>query len=291
MKKIILLTGSLMPVLFSLAQLPDTDIFVADMKWSKDSTYFGTPVNITHRQGYDNHPCFASNGASLYYVGADSNQCDVKRYLFASKISAVVTRSRESEFSPGMAPGGHLMTVVRIDADSSQHAYTFPPGNPRHPTLIYGTDSIGYYCWMNDSLLAMFIVGTPHSLQILNRARIQRTKITENIGRCLKLNADSTHLYYVSKHSETDWRIHTLSVKDFKIAEVARTLPGVEDFAVLKDGTLLMGDQGILYALKAPKKKWKKVADFSASVGNFYRIAVSPQENKMAMVGYADKRP
>ena len=283
------LLALLLSPLFTSGQYPDSEIYVVDMKFTKDSTWFGVPTNISSHEGYDNHPYFSRNGGSLYYVSSDNNQCDVKRYLFASKVSASITRTKESEFSPGMTPDGSSMTVVRIDADSAQRAYLFPPGNPRKPQFLPGTDSIGYYCWLNDSLLAMFIVGTPNTLQLLDRKTLQRTRIANNIGRCLRLSADSTRLLFVIKHGEKDWRIHALPFRDTVYKEVTPTLPGAEDFAVMHDGTLLMGDQGMLYACKPGKKKWKKIADFSQSVGPFTRIAISPQENKIAIVSTPKK--
>jgi hypothetical protein len=276
---------------FAMAQLPDTDIFVAEMKWTKDSTYFKNPVNITHREGYDNHPYFSANGSALYYSATDYKQCDIKRYFFATRVSANVNHSKESDFSPGLTPDGKSMSVVRIDLDSAQRAYTFPLNDAAHPVVIAGTDSIGYYCWLKDTLLAMFIIGEPSTLQILNRNMLTRTTVSSNIGRCLKLSADSSLLYFLVKHSETDWRIHTYNVKTAAVEEVAETMPGDEDFAVLHDGTLLMGDHGKLFALKKGKKKWKEVADFTASVGNFNRISISPKEDKIALVGILEKKP
>jgi hypothetical protein len=213
------------------------------------------------------------------------------RYSFSRKTAATVTRTDESEFSPGLSADGLHMSVVRIDKDSGQRAYTFPLDHPENASVIAGTDSIGYYCWLNDKELAMFILGSPHTLQVLNRTLLQRSRIAGDIGRCMKLSSDSTLLYFVIKHSETDWRIHSYHIKDHTVAEVAPLLQGNEDFVVLKNGTMLMGDKGILYAKKAGKKKWKQVADFSASTGAFFRLVVSPQENKIALVVSAEKKP
>jgi WD40-like Beta Propeller Repeat len=291
MKTIFLTLGALAFALYSSGQYPDTEIYVADMKMSNDSTYFRVPQNITNHPGYDNQPCFSPNGASLYYVSLNGEQTDVMRYSFHSRKAATVTRTPESEFSPGLSPDGLKMTVVRIDTDSGQRAYAFPLDQPGNASVISGTDSIGYYCWLNDTELAMFILGSPHTLQVLNRTLLQRSRIAGDIGRCMKLSADSTLLYFVIKHSETDWKIHSYYIKDHTVAEVVPLFPGNEDFVVLKNGTLLTGDKGLLYALYGGKKKWKQVADFSASTGPFLRLAVNPQENKIALVVSVEKKP
>jgi len=289
--KLIFNLAFFLPALHASAQYPDTEIYVADMKMTKDSTWFGMPQNITNHPGYDNQPCFALNESAVYYVSSDEKQTDVMRYSFFTKKSATVMRTEESEFSPGLSSDGLTMTVVRIDLDSGQRAYSFPIDHPEKAAVIQGTDSIGYYCQLNNQFLAMFILGTPHTLQLLNRPMLQRTRIAGDIGRCMKLSADSTLLYFVIKHSETDWKIHTYRIKDSLIDKGIPVIPGNEDFAILKNGTLLMGDKGKLFAAKAGKKKWKQVADFSSVTGNFLRLSVSPNENKIAVVATVEKKP
>lgn len=68
---------------------------------------------------------------------------------------------------------------------------------------------------------------------------------------------------------------------------------GVEDFAITRDGKLMCGKEGKLYMLNPyqGEKIWKQVADFSKTAGNFYRISVSPRNDKIAIVGYAGKKP
>ncbi len=46
-----------------------------------------------------------------------------------------------------------------------------------------------------------------------------------------------------------------------------------------------------MYDTQADKKEWKELADFSKTVGNFYRIAIHPKTGRVAMVSYTGKKP
>src|SRR5204863_1692912 len=109
------------------AQLPETDIFICDMKVKGGKFEFSKPDNITHRAGYDNQPYFMPDGKSLMYVSIpDTTQADIFSYDFKSKKSSAVTNSKESEYSPMLAPDGKSISVVRVDEDKGQRFYKFP---------------------------------------------------------------------------------------------------------------------------------------------------------------------
>src|SRR5262249_53138732 len=150
-----------------------------------------------------------------------------------------------------------------------------------------GTDSIGYYCWLNDSLLAMFILGDAESLQLLNLHTHERKWIASDIGRCMKLSADKKKMYFVIKQNETEWAIFTLNIATFKIQKIVATINGSEDFAAMTNGSLLIGSKGKLFLFDQKKNSgWNEVADFSSAIGDFYRISISPDEKRIALVAF-----
>ena len=60
------------------AQLPETDIYTSRVFVKNGALVFSTPVNITNRKGYDNHPCFTGDGKQLLFVsslGTNQNRC------------------------------------------------------------------------------------------------------------------------------------------------------------------------------------------------------------------------
>src|ERR1051326_3706045 len=86
-------------------QLPDTDIFLASIKKSKDGKMaFSKPKNITNRKGYDNQPYFTPDGKSILYVSVqdEKQQADIYSYNLNSHKSIPVTKTEESEYSPNL---------------------------------------------------------------------------------------------------------------------------------------------------------------------------------------------
>ena len=68
---------------------------------------------------------------------------------------------------------------------------------------------------------------------------------------------------------------------------------GVEDYAWAPDGKIYLGNKGKLfyYDLKTETGTWTEVADFSKTIGSFYRMAISPKGDKIAVVSYKGERP
>jgi len=287
----------LIPLLFAFgklsAQLPETDIFICDMK-VKDGKYeFSDPENISHRKGYDNQPYFMPDGKSLLYVAVpDTTQADIFSYDFKSKKITALTSTKESEYSPMLTPDGNDISVVRVDSDNGQRFYKFPTKDKSAATVIHGTDSIGYYCWLNPGSLAMFILGNAMTLQVLDVRKNVRTLIASDVGRCMKLSNDQKKLLFVIKQNENEWSIFEMDIATMEKKMVVKTLPGSEDYAVLKDGSLIMGSKGKLYRYD-PKTggEWNEIADFSSGLGDFYRISVNAQGNRIAMVAFTGKKP
>jgi Tol biopolymer transport system component len=275
------------------AQLPETDIFVCDMKEKGGKYQFSKPENITHRQGYDNQPYFMPDGKSMLFVAVpDTTQADIFSYDFKTKKIAAVTNTKESEYSPMLTADGKNISVVRVNSDNGQRLYKLQAKNTSEVSHINGTDSIGYYCWLNPGSLAMFILGDAMTLQVLDVDKNERMLIASDVGRCMRLTNDQKKLMFVIKQSENEWSIFEMDIATKEKKLLVNTIPGSEDYAVLKDGSLIMGSKGKLYRYDPSSgSDWKEIADFSAELGDFYRISVNAQGDKIAMVAFSGKKP
>jgi Tol biopolymer transport system component len=289
MKKIvIILAFSLLKNLY--AQLPETDIFLCSIKKDSTNYIFSKPENITNRPGYENQPYFTPDGNKILYVVADSQQTDIFSYNIQAEINLQFTETAESEYSPAYTPNRKFVSVVRVDADSGQRFYSIPLNDLKNPQLIINTDSIGYACWLNDSSLAMFILGPANTLQLLNTITHERKLIASDIGRCLKLSPDGTKMFFVLKSNPSEWYIYSLDCIDHILKRVASTLPHSEDFAIMPDGNLIMGSEGKLFLLENTSG-WKMIADFSVYLKDFYRLAVNKDGTLLALVAFSGKKP
>jgi hypothetical protein len=274
-----------------LSQLPETDIFICTMQKVKDTLLFSRPINITNRKGYDNQPCFTKDGNKILFVAVeDTNQSDIYVYDLTKKSISQFTNSKESEYSPAYTPDKKFISVVRVDADSGQRFYKLPESDWHKAEHIKNTDSIGYFCWLNDTMLAMFILGPSNTLQVLNTNTSERKLIASDVGRCLKLSPDKKSLYFILKSNADEWYIYSMALGSKKLTKIAQTLPGNEDFTFLPDGTIIMGKDAILYKLDKTNT-WKKIADFTLDLPGFYRIVINEKGTMMALVAYTGKKP
>ena len=293
MKNILLFLVSAFLLSTASAQLPDTDIFISEMRYENGIYSFTKPVNMTQRKGYDNQPSFSADGSVFYFVSInkDTTQSDIYQCDLKTKIIKSFTKTPTSEYSPKLTPNRKGLSVVRVDADSGQRFYVIPLSNARVAHHFDHTDSIGYYSWRNDTILAMFILGTPPTLQVVNLRSGERNVFATSIGRCLKTSPDGQILYFVYKSDSTRWMIRSYNFSTDAIQAIVPTIDRSEDFERLQDGTLLTGNKGKLYTYQEGASSWTLNTDFSQSLNDFYRIVVDPTGTRIALVAFTGEKP
>ncbi len=274
------------------AQVPSTDIFLTEVKKKEGKLTFSTPRNITHRDGYDNQPWFSRDNKSILYVSMpDSTQTDIYQYNIADSSVKRITETNLSEYSPQYMKGDKTISVVRVDNDKGQRIYELADEDNEPIQLAPGLDSVGYYCWLNDSIIAMVSLNHGLDLLIYEKNNEQFVTAEKGIGRCLLKIPGGDDLLFVKKgEPENSLMIYSTSRGETGI--LFKGLSEVEDYSFLPDGTLLGGKDGKLYSLDIyGDGKWIEIADFSKSVGNFYRIQVSSDGRYLALVSYLGKKP
>ena len=276
---------------FSTAQLPDTDIFLFKAKTIGKQHSFGEAKNLTNRVGYDNQPCFSTDSKELLFVSVeDSGQSEIWKYNIAEKTKLRITNTGESEYSPTFIRNGTKISTVRVDKDGGQRFYLLDYPESTISEYIKNSDSIGYSCWINDSLISMFVVEDTSSLQILDMKTNKRTLVITNPGRCMKINPKNKELYFIDKNDSTHWFLSSYNFKSKKVKKVIETLPGSEDFAFFSDGILICGFKGGVFELRG--KSWLAIGKPIISMENdFYRIAISPDDQYIAVVSFKGKKP
>ncbi len=239
--------------------------------------------------GYNNQPNFFSSN-EIYLTTQfqnDTNQTEIVSLDLARRSFSRVTRTAEAEYSPTLMPGGKRFSSVRVEADKSQRLWSFPldrrdAGQPVFPKI----KGVGYHCWLSDTLVAMFIVGEndlPHELVLAGTKGQKPLKIASNIGRSLHRLADG-RLAFVQKATGTTWFIKTYDPQKKSYEILATTPSESEDFAVLPDGTFLMGQNSKLFALPPGHSTWLLIEDLSKyQVKKITRLAVG-SSGQLAMV-------
>jgi hypothetical protein len=251
------------------AQLPKTDVYLVDF-----DRFTGQPavlsvkyLNNFNPNGYNNQAKFINKDELYLTVALDSHQVteiyhlDIQQQHF---YKFTQTKSI-SEFSPILHPDQKRLTVVRIESDGQDQSlwsYLIDRTNAGY-RLFPELKNVGYYTWMDDVQVALFLVGSPHILALGNIKSGKVEKIIDNVGRCIKVNSKG-NLYFVHKINEDFWALKEYNIFDKSITNICQMPSGREDFDMVGQGKILTtdGSQLKLYDFEGDKK-WNIIADFS----------------------------
>jgi len=276
------------------AQVPATDIYVATLKVTKapDGTaqwQVGPPVNVTHRPGYDNQPCFLPGGRAFLYtvIGADA-QADIYRYDVAARASTRLTTTPESEYSPTPLPDGRGFSVVRVEADSTQRLWAFDLDGSRPRLVLDSIKPVGYHAWADAHTLVLFVLGSPATLQIADAASPSGPGevIARDIGRSLQRVPGHASVSFVQRDSAAGPWLDELDVRTHRISQLVK-VPAGADFFVWARAGLVLTASGTKLLQWDPRRgtEWEEVAALAAAgLTTITRLAVSPNGDRLAIV-------
>jgi dipeptidyl aminopeptidase/acylaminoacyl peptidase len=272
-----------------------SDIFIVDIKNERGGMRFGQPVKITTFAGYNNQPSFLPDGRSVLYTSIRDKQADIYRYDLRSGATSQVTHTPESEYSPTLMPDGRNISVVRVEADGTQRLWKFPLAGGQPSLILEHIKPVGYHLWIDDHTLALFILGAkgqPNTLQIVDVPTEKAEVVAENPGRILRRIPHQNKFSFVHKISDREWTIKEFDLRTHTSASLTATLPGVEDYAWLPSGTLLMAKDSKVFSLVPLRgKTWEEIEDFSKTgLKGITRIAVSPKGDRIAIIARTDDR-
>jgi len=266
------------------AQSPD--IFLGSLAFDGSTIVMDGLHNVTDRDGYDNQPHFTSDGSGFYYTVVDTaGRADIYRYDVAREESSQVTVTIESEYSATPMPDGAHISLIRVERDSTQRLWRFTRDGEDPAVLLDSIFPVGYHAWGDSTTIALFVLGTPPTLQLADTRNGTAEIIESNIGRSLHRIPGRHAISFVHKQSDTEWWIKELDLDTREISPLVKTLSGSEDYAWHPGGGVLMGSGTVMYWWEPGATGWVKVADLAPQgLGNITRIAVSPDGERIAIV-------
>lgn len=282
----LMLTGA------SLATAQDaTDIILLELTERNGViTVTGTPIPVTDRPGYDNQPAFTSDGRAILYTSIRDDQADTYRYDIATGRSAQLTRTPESEYSPTPKPGRDRFSVVRVEADSTQRLWSFdhPGGDPT--LLLEHVAPVGYHAWVGPQTVALYILGEPATLQIVDVRTGYARVVATDIGRSLQAvpGRDRVTFTQRTRRDAGDdlgrWWLREVDAVTGETRDVAPLL-GEDSYHVWTPaGSLLTAHGSRIFQLDE-RGEWRQVFDLAdAGIGPLSRLAVSPDGSYLAVV-------
>lgn len=266
----------------------DTDVLIADLAFSPQGTpSIGTPTNLTQRPDYDNQPQFVPDGSGFWYTINDpqNDQADIWRYDFATAgVTRVTMSSPESEYSATPLPDGSGISVIRVEADSTQRLWRFDLDGANGAVILPNVAPVGYHAWVDESTLVLFVLGDPATLQRADVLTGQTEVITRNIGRSIQRIPGSDDVSYAQVHEDGTATIMRLPSERTSPEPIAEAVSGGDFHAWAPNGSLLMASGSVVYAWSLSLDEWMPIADFSDLNISISRLAISPDGTQIAMV-------
>ena len=178
---------------------PPSDIFIIDVASHNGKMKLGPPVKITTWVGYNNQPSFLPDGQSVLYTSIRDKQADIYRYDIRRSATTQITKTPESEYSPTLMPDGRSISVVRVEADGTQRLWKFPLDGGTPSLILEKIKPVGYHLWIDDHTLALFILGKPNTLQIVDTRTEETETIAENPGRISSSHSPSEQVQFCAQ--------------------------------------------------------------------------------------------
>lgn len=269
----------------SAASAPSTDIYLYRFaRFPLRSEVF----NITNRRGYDNQPSWDGN-SKILYTSNSSGQTDIYQIDFETSLISRVTDTPESEYSAAITPDGDGITVVRVERDSTQRLWRFPRGGGAPSVVLPDIKPVGYFAWLDSTKLALFVLGTPNTLQIGDTRTGTARVVTTNIGRSLQRVPGGRRASYLHRVG-TQWILETVDPTPraggtFDVDTIA-ALPDSADYVVWKSPTEILTAAGSrLLRMRLPNKTWVQVEDLTEKgIRRISRVSMSPDGSRLALV-------
>jgi CubicO group peptidase (beta-lactamase class C family) len=285
---------------------------VLDLYPHLDHVHVGSMIRVTDRDGYDNQPSFVDHDRLLFVSDREDGRTEVFLYTISTgALERVTDTPAEAEYSPRVAPGRPAISAVRVEADgTSQHLVRYPAaflrrdrgGEPGRDAeagaeglpleaaaverLGAPLDDIGYYAWAGAGRVAVYRVGDPSSLHLVDLDGGGASRLVrERVGASVQSVPGTAEVSFVDVGDPERPVLLRLDGATGEVEEVAELPPGAVEHAWLSDITAYMGHEGTLYrSTSDPETPWYPILALSEAVGAFSRIAVTSGGRRIAVV-------
>ncbi len=283
MKTRLLIVYCLLSTVYCLAQLPESDIWLLNIKDSAGTVSLTDPINITSRKGYDNQPAFSPDGTYVLYTRYDDStkQSDIYKYDIKTKNITQFTKTPTSEYSPTFMPEAKNISVVMVEKDSAQRLWKFPIAGGAPVCIMQNVKEVGYHSWINKDSVALFILTKPSfTIQLANIATQKASVIADSVGRCMRMKDHL--LWYTTKLGvlNTVYEYHPKLKKS--------VLKGVienEDYCFYGKSVWSCSDNSIVSGYMNDKSGATEIANLEKfGITKITRITISPDGKKIALV-------
>jgi len=267
----------------------DSDIWTAPLHVGAGGEItVGAPSAAVSRAGYDNQPAPLPDGSGFWFTALEEHtgQTDIWRFS-GGAVQRVTTSVPESEYSPTPLPDGSGLSVVRVEADSTQRLWRVPfepGGGPAPEPILPDISPVGYHAWLSTERVAVFVVGDPPTLQVSHVTSGTVVTVARAIGRSIRTIPGQEAVSFVSMGEGVSPALMRLGDGDENPELLVPTPPGGEFHAWTPGGVALRSSGSRIYAWRPGETEWSVAADLSGHRVRVTRLAVMPDGSQIVMV-------
>ncbi|MGD1846469.1 MAG: TolB family protein [Salibacteraceae bacterium] len=266
-----------------------SEVYLIPVSGSGADLQLGEAINISQRPGYDNQPWFSPDGQQVIFSSLRDGQADLYAYSIAKKKLRAITQTPTSEFSPRITPDGQHLSCIVVEPDSTQRIWQMPwkpSGGPIQKLELAAPHlrRLGYYAWIDQQHLALFVITEPFSLQVATANAPTPKVVTAPIGRCVLPVPDEPAASFVDKRDSNSWVIKKYRA-DRPLRDLIPALDQQEDFCWTSEGGLLMFNKNGVLHYYHPKhhRQWQPIGATGLGA-NLSRLSFDPQGKYLAVV-------
>lgn len=193
-----------------------------------------------NKGGYNNQVWFTDENTLLFSAAKGTNTNIYKADLAAGSLRQI-TDTEESEFSPQLIHNGAYYNWVRLEKDGTQRLWQAPADHSNNGFPLTSIDLlVGYYQWIEDDVVALFVLRENHNELVLLDLKNEREKfLARNPGRSLQLGNDGL-LYYTVQRSQNNFILYSYDHSTGNSQMIIRLPAGsTGDISIGPDGYLL----------------------------------------------------
>ena len=265
-----------------------TDLFLVHLHEEGGRLMADTVVRLTNRDGYDNQPFILPDGRALLYTSIDaSGQADIFRFDLASMRATNVTRTTpESEYSATLMPSGDRFSVIRVEADSTQRLWSFRLDGGDAHVVLERLKPIGYHAWIDADRVAVFVLGSPATLQVADVRDGSARVVATDIGRSLNRVPGRAAVSFVQREDGAPGWITIFDPGTGTATRLIRAMRGNEYHVWTPAGSLVSAEGSVLYQWRPGSDEgWVRIADLlPAGISGISRLAMSTDGTLLAIV-------
>ncbi|HXU26231.1 MAG TPA: hypothetical protein VN698_03295, partial [Bacteroidia bacterium] len=248
------------------SQLPETELFLANVEIKNNLIKVKSAEKISSHKGYNNQPCFINNDDKILFTSdIESNgKTHICSYGIKSKKTERLSITNTSEYSAALLPNQKDFSVVMVEEDSTQRIWTFDLLKGGNKSCIsQQTDSVGYYTWLGKDTILYYKLTTPHSLHALNIKTNQDVWLCNNPTRSFKKVSSTTFFYVI--HEDAQNTIYMFDIRIKKATPFAvDNVSANQDYIWHPTLGLLKSEASKIYRYSTETKVWSELADFSS---------------------------